>query len=93
MCWGGGGGGGEDFYIFGMDPLEGKYGQAHNILVLIASSSNKGSSKYVHVHRLARAFAAHIHKVWMQMKTQSDQRLDLASLDMLAWALLEAFML
>ena len=43
MCWGG------DFYIFGIDPIGGKYGPAHNILALKASSSNKGSSKSVHV--------------------------------------------
>ena len=60
------------------------------ILALIGSSSNKGSGKSVHVHRLARAFAAHIHKVWMQMKTQRDHKLDLAPLDMLAWTFIRS---
>ena len=37
----------------------------HEILVLIASASNEGSSESARMHRLARAFAAHIHEVWM----------------------------
>ena len=35
------------------------------ILVLIALSSNEGSGESVHMHRLARAFAARIYKVQM----------------------------
>ena len=34
-------------------------------LVFIASASREHSDKPVHMHSLAKAFAAHIHEVWM----------------------------
>ena len=37
----------------------------HDTSVLVALSSNAGSGESVHLHRLVRAFAACIHKVWM----------------------------
>ena len=37
----------------------------HEISVLIVSSNNESSSNSAHLRRLARAFAAHIHKVLM----------------------------
>ena len=37
----------------------------YEILVLIASMSSEGSDESVHMHRLARAFAARIDEVWM----------------------------
>ena len=42
---------------------------AHEILVLITLASSLGSDEPAHMHRLARAFAAHIHKIWMWIKT------------------------
>ena len=44
------------------------YGPAHAIWLLIAFSSNKCLGEPAHLYRLARAFAAHIHKVWIYMK-------------------------
>ena len=40
-------------------------GPVHEISTLIISASSEGSGKSVQSHRLARAFAAHTHKVWM----------------------------
>ena len=42
----------------------------HEILIRMALSSNEGSGESAHVCRLARAFAARIHKVWMKVNTQ-----------------------
>ena len=39
--------------------------------VLMALSNNKGSGEPEQMRRYARALAAHIHKVWMWMKTQT----------------------
>ena len=41
------------------------YEPAHKMLVPIAVSSNEGSDEPVHVQRLARAFAARLHKGWI----------------------------
>ena len=38
----------------------------HEILILIAFSDSEGSGKPEQMRRLAIAFAARIHKVWMQ---------------------------
>ena len=46
------------------------YEPAHEILVHIALSSNEGSGKPAQMRRLTKDFAAHIHKVWMLIKTQ-----------------------
>ena len=37
----------------------------HDILVLIAHSSNDGSGEPAHMRRLARTFAAHIRNAWI----------------------------
>ena len=42
-----------------------KHMPVHTILVLITSSRNKGLGKSAHMPRLAWAFAARIHKVWV----------------------------
>ena len=55
---------------------------AHDILVYIALSSKEGSSEPSQI--LARAFAARVHKVWMEIKN-SDQNLDLAQIEKSAW--------
>ena len=39
------------------------HGQAHKILVIVASGSSQCSDKLAHLLSLATAFAAHIHKV------------------------------
>ena len=41
------------------------YESMHTILVLIASASSKGSGESAHMHRLTRALAAGMRKVWM----------------------------
>ena len=41
------------------------YGSMHEIVVLIASTSSEGSGESTQMRRLARAFAALMHKVWM----------------------------
>ena len=38
---------------------------AHMVLVLMALWSSEGAGELAHMHRLHRAFAAHIHKVWI----------------------------
>ena len=43
----------------------------HVISVLIASASSEGSGESAHMRRLARTFAACLHKVDMQMKAQT----------------------
>ena len=40
-------------------------GSDHEILALIAFSSNEGYGDSAQLRRLARAFAARIHKIWM----------------------------
>ena len=41
------------------------FGPEHKVLVLTASVSSEGSGESEIIGRLARAFAAHIQKVWM----------------------------
>ena len=41
------------------------YRAVHEISVLAASASREDSGEFAHIHRLARALAARIHKVWM----------------------------
>ena len=48
-----------------------KYVPVKKILVLIASVSSKSSGKFMDMPRLARAFIACIHKVWMQIKVHT----------------------
>ena len=43
----------------------------HKILLLIPSASSEGLCESAHMCRLARAFAACIHKKWMYMKTRT----------------------
>ena len=43
---------------------------AHIVLVLMALLSNEGSGELV-LLRLPKAFAAHIHKVWILRRTQT----------------------
>ena len=42
---------------------------AHEILVIITLSSNKGAGEAVQMGRFTKAFVARIHKVWMLIKT------------------------
>ena len=58
----------------------------YKILVLTTSSNSEGSDKTAHMRRLSRAFAAHIHKVWMKMKTQI-KNIPLAPLNTQIWLL------
>ena len=41
------------------------YGPVHEFSLLIPSMSSEGSGESAHMHRLTRAFAARINKVWM----------------------------
>ena len=43
--------------------------------------SNEGYGESVHMHRLATAIAARIHKTWMHMKTRPDQQTSNATVD------------
>ena len=45
--------------------------QVHEMLIFIALSSNESSGESAHLRRLARAFAACIHKVMVMKKTQT----------------------
>ena len=45
--------------------------------ILIATSSNEGSGESAQMRRLAKAFVAHIYKVWMSIKAQ-DQNLEIS---------------
>ena len=53
--------------VFMKDSIE----PAHEILVLITLSSNKGSGEPTQMDSFSKAFVARIHKVWMLMKTQA----------------------
>ena len=48
-----------------------KFVPAREIFVCITLSSNKGSGEPTQVHRLARVLGARIHKIRMQIKTQT----------------------
>ena len=45
--------------------VKGLIGPTHKIFVIIALSGNKCSGKSAHMCRLARAFLANIHGVWI----------------------------
>ena len=47
------------------------YRPVHEISVLSASASSEGSGESAQLRRLARVFAARIHKVWMKMNTET----------------------
>ena len=56
---------------FRVKRFKGKYGSMQEVSVLITSASTEDSGESALTRRLARAFAARIHKIWMWMKAQT----------------------